>query len=285
MSKENQSKNIFGTITPQNYIFDNKNIFFPQNESNSLLNLNISNIKKIINSNLNSSKFATKANSSLKFSNEIANTNTNNFHPLSKNSPPKINSLSSKLFLLEYSKSKRFEEDKKNNIANDKKRPNFRRKRIQKITSIPRKKPPRPARKKKRRNLQTPQNENDQTRVSSAEQICSEIRRPAKRLRIQIRNQQNIFDHQKKAPLSLNKKILRLDHQIRRRQRQRRRVPHLHRPRHRNLRILAKGPHRGHKRRRRRHRRRAAQPRHKFHHRRNPRMLQIHRTIRKILLR
>ena len=113
MSKENQSKNIFGTITPQNYIFDNKNIFFPQNESNSLLNINISNMKKIINSNLNSSKFATKANSSLKFSNEIANTNTNNFHHLSKNSPPKINSLSSKLFLLEYSKSKRFEEDKK----------------------------------------------------------------------------------------------------------------------------------------------------------------------------
>lgn len=114
MSKENQNTNNFGTITPQNYIFDS-NFIFSLNETNSLLNLNISNIKKIINnSNLNSSKFATKANSSLKFLNENPNNqNTNNFNNFSKNSPPKINSLSSKLFLLEYSKSKRFEEDKK----------------------------------------------------------------------------------------------------------------------------------------------------------------------------
>ena len=116
MSKENQSNNNnFGTITPQNYIFDN-NFILPQKDTNSLLNFNI---KKnlILNSNLNSSKFATKANSSLKFDNEKPNnSNINNFNCFSKNqisNPPKINSLSSKLFLIEYSKSKRFEEDKK----------------------------------------------------------------------------------------------------------------------------------------------------------------------------
>ena len=129
MSKENQSNNInFGTITPQNYIFDKNFIILPQNEMNSLLNLNISNLKKnlINNSKLNSSKFATKANSSLKLNIENEKTNNNNNNNINffnfssnKNSsennsnPPKINSLSSKLFLIEYSKSKRFEEDKK----------------------------------------------------------------------------------------------------------------------------------------------------------------------------
>ena len=114
MSKENQSNNNnFGTITPQNYIFDN-NFILPQNEMNSLLNLNIKK-NTINNSNLNSSKFATKANSSLKFENEKPDTNNfNYFSKTNENSnPPKINSFSSKLFLIEYSKSKRFEEDKK----------------------------------------------------------------------------------------------------------------------------------------------------------------------------
>jgi hypothetical protein len=126
MSKENQSNNInFGTITPQNYIFDKNFIILPQNEMNSLLNLNISNLKKnlINNSKLNSSKFATKANSSLKLNIENEKTNNNNINffnfssnknsPENNSNPPKINSLSSKLFLIEYSKSKRFEEDKK----------------------------------------------------------------------------------------------------------------------------------------------------------------------------
>ena len=126
MSKENQSNNInFGTITPQNYIFDKNFIILPQNEMNSLLNLNVSNLKKnlINNSKLNSSKFATKANSSLKLNIENEKTNNNNINffnfssnknsPENNSNPPKINSLSSKLFLIEYSKSKRFEEDKK----------------------------------------------------------------------------------------------------------------------------------------------------------------------------
>ena len=125
MSKENQNNNNnFGTITPQNYIFDKNFIILPQNEINSLLNLNISNLKKNLNNNSKLSKFATKANSSLKLNNEnektINNNNINYFNYNSnKNStennsnPPKINSLSSKLFLIEYSKSKRFEEDKK----------------------------------------------------------------------------------------------------------------------------------------------------------------------------
>jgi hypothetical protein len=92
---------------------------------NSLLNLNVSNLKKnlINNSKLNSSKFATKANSSLKLNIENEKTNNNNINffnfssnknsPENNSNPPKINSLSSKLFLIEYSKSKRFEEDKK----------------------------------------------------------------------------------------------------------------------------------------------------------------------------
>ena len=125
MSKENQNNNNnFGTITPQNYIFDKNFIILPQNEINSLLNLNISNLKNNLNNNSKLSKFATKANSSLKLNNEnektINNNNINYFNYNSnKNStennsnPPKINSLSSKLFLIEYSKSKRFEEDKK----------------------------------------------------------------------------------------------------------------------------------------------------------------------------
>ena len=125
MSKEMQNNNNnFGTITPQNYIFDKNFIILPQNEINSLLNLNISNLKKNLINNSKLSKFATKANSSLKLNNEnektINNNNINYFNYNSnKNStennsnPPKINSLSSKLFLIEYSKSKRFEEDKK----------------------------------------------------------------------------------------------------------------------------------------------------------------------------
>jgi hypothetical protein len=127
MQKENKSNNFnFGTITPQNLIFDKNFIILPQNE-NSLLNLNIENLKKnsklksnsnsILNSNLNSSEFATKANSSIKFQIEnekkINKINYDNFNSNENFMPPKINSHSSKLFLIEYSKSKRFEEDKK----------------------------------------------------------------------------------------------------------------------------------------------------------------------------